>query len=226
MDKIGHLTTAASLGEFAYGLNRWTGLEREKAIWMGGGSALLYLTTIEVFDGFSKEWGASTGDIVGNTAGAAFFVAQQLAWDEQRFLLKFSFYPSTYAKYNPEKLGRNILQNSLKDYNAQTYWLSSNIRSFLGKESKFPGWINVALGYSGDGMLGAKSNPAVLDGESLPYYKRQSQYLLSLDVDLRRIKTRSDLLKLVFHCLGFVKLPFPALEYSSGGTFRFYYLYY
>ena len=50
------------------------------------------------------------------------------------------------------------MQQVLKDYNGQTYWLSANIWSF-NKESNFPRWLNVAFGYGADGMLYGENNP-------------------------------------------------------------------
>ena len=41
----------------------------------------------------------------------------------------------------------------LKDYNAQTYWFSANLKSFF-PEIKFTAWLNVAVGYGAEGMFG------------------------------------------------------------------------
>ena len=46
------------------------------------------------------------------------------------------------------------------------------------------------------------------------------QFYLSLDVDLRRIPTRSVLLKRVFYALSIFHLPAPALEYNAAQRFR------
>jgi hypothetical protein len=37
-----------------------------------------FLTIVEVFDGFSAEWGASTGDLIANATGTALYVSQEL----------------------------------------------------------------------------------------------------------------------------------------------------
>jgi hypothetical protein len=62
------------------------------------------LTAVEVLDGFSSEWGASSGDIIANASGTALFVSQELLWKEQRITPKFSFH-TTYAQYRPNVLG-------------------------------------------------------------------------------------------------------------------------
>ena len=38
---------------------------------------------------------------------------------------------------------------------------------------------------------------------------------LSLDIDLTRLEPRSGVLRTLFSTFGFVKIPFPALEYNS-----------
>jgi hypothetical protein len=230
VDKIGHATTAAYLGKFGYETYRWAGIERKKAIFFGGSAGFLYLTVVEILDGFSAEWGASPGDLIANTAGTALFIGQQLGWNEQRFHLKWSYhqteYPEIAREIGIDQLGKNDLESVLKDYNGHTYWLSGNIKSFLTKHSKFPGWLNVAVGYGGEGMIGANSNPTSYNGEPLPEYPRYRQYYLTLDVDLSRIKSKSHFLKFLLNGFNFVKIPFPTLEYNSEQGVVFHYLYF
>lgn len=219
MDKVGHMTTAYYIGRVGIGLMDWSGVERTKAIWYGGMLGSLYQSTIEILDGYSSEWGFSVGDYAANTVGSFLCVGQQLAWNDQRIVLKYSFMQSPYAKYRPNELGSNLQENILKDYNGQTYWLSVNVASFLSKDTRFPNWLNVALGYGAEGMTGGSSNPPYIDvnGHSLEF-DRYRQFYLSLDVDLTRIKTRSKLLKSVFYAVGFVKIPAPAMVFSKHGV--------
>jgi hypothetical protein len=215
MDKFAHSTASYYIGKVGYELLRSTGVERRKAIWFGGSTGFVYLGMVEILDGFSAQWGASMGDVAANAAGTAAFIGQQFAWDEQRILLKWSFHMTQYAQYNPEQLGTTFPQRMMKDYNGQTYWLSANIRSFLPKESRFPGWLNIALGYSADGLIGAKSNPSDINGVPIPVFTRTRQYFLAPDIDLTRIRTKSPFLKMVFNIFGVLKFPLPALEYNS-----------
>lgn len=216
MDKVGHVMTSYSVGRVGIGLMKWSGVERKKAIWYGGMLGSVFLTTVEMLDAYSTQWGFSIGDLTANTAGSLMVIAQELAWDEQRIVLKFSFQQSHYARYRPNVLGSNLQENLLKDYNGQTYWLSFNISSFMKKETKFPKWLNVAVGYGADGMIGARSNPAVFDasGNQLDF-QRFRQFYLSLDVDLTRIPTKSKILKTVFNTIGFIKFPAPAIEFNK-----------
>jgi hypothetical protein len=226
MDKLGHATAAYNIGKAGYELLRWPKVDKSKSVWFGGTIGFVYLTVVEIMDGFSEEWGASAGDLTANALGSALFIGQQLAWDKQRISLKWSYHESKYAQYRPDILGRNFPEKMLKDYNGQTFWLSVNVQSFLPDNSKFPKWLNVALGYSADGMLGGRTNPSVIDGVSLPSFNRERKYFLSLDLNLNCIETRSKTLKMIFKIAGVFKLPFPAIEYNSGNAWELHWLYF
>jgi hypothetical protein len=226
MDKIGHATTSAYFGKMGYEMYRWAGVNRKKAIWIGGSTGFIFLTVIEILDGFSEQWGASSGDLIANAAGTGLFISQQLLWNDQRFTLKWSYSPSEYAKYNPDQLGSTAMESMLKDYNGQTYWLSGNIKSFLPKTSKFPFWLNVSFGYGADGMLGANSNPSEIDGLAVPDFPRYRQYYLSLDVDMARIKTKSHFLRFLLNGFNFIKVPFPTVEFNKYDKVKFHWIYF
>ena len=217
MDKAGHMTTSYYVGRVGVGLLKWSGVDRKKAIWYGGMLGSVYQNTIEVLDGYSSEWGFSIGDFSANTAGSLLCVGEELAWNEQRIVLKYSFQQSEYAKYRPGELGNGLQENWLKDYNGQTYWLSVNPSSFMRKETKFPKWLNVAFGYGAEGMTGGSFNPPYIDANGNQiYFKRYRQYYLSLDVDLTRIKTKSKFVNTVFYSIGYLKIPAPSVEFSNG----------
>lgn len=223
MDKIGHATTAYYVGKLGIEVMDWTGIKHRNAVIFGGSLGSIFLTTIEIFDGYSKEWGFSKGDIVANTLGSVLVIGEELLWKEQRVSIKFSNTPSPYAQYRPKVLGSNFQERMMKDYNAQTYWMSVNIGSFLNEESRFPKWLNFAFGYGADGMLGGTINPEFdSNGSALPTFKRQRQYYLSADIELSKIKTKSPVLKALFKTVGFIKFPSPSLEINehSGVKFR------
>lgn len=219
MDKCGHATTAYSIGRVGINLMKWGGVERKKAIWYGGMVGSFYQLTIEVLDGFSSEWGFSVGDFSANTLGSVLVVGEELAWDEQRIVMKYSYQPSIYAPYRPNELGKDWTETWLKDYNGQTYWLSVNAASFMSKQSRFPKWLNFAVGYGAEGMTGAVSNPPYVDRNgNAVVFERYRQFYLSLDVDLTRIKTKSKLLHTVFNTIGFIKIPAPSVEFNKYGV--------
>jgi hypothetical protein len=218
MDKFGHTTTSYYIGMVGYSALRWSGVPEQKCIWYGGMSGLVYLTTVEVMDGFSEQWGASAGDLAANTLGTALFIGQQLAWHEQKFVLKWSFHGSPYAAYNPEQLGKTGPERMLKDYNGQTYWVSANLSSLGLRQKGFPKWLNLAAGYGAEGMTGPSSNPAEINGVPVPPGERYRQFYLSPDIDLTRIPVKSKTLKLILNTFGFIKIPMPAVEFSGKGV--------
>tara|TARA_B100000809_G_scaffold84309_2_gene82756 strand:+ start:13689 stop:14735 length:1047 start_codon:yes stop_codon:yes gene_type:complete len=220
MDKVGHGVTSYYVGMAGYHALKWSGVTKNKSILFGGSLGLFFLTSVEVYDGYSSDWGFSWGDVGLNTLGAGLFMGQQFLWDEQRVLLKYSYHKSNYADINPNLLGENLLQNTIKDYNGQTYWASANIASFLGSETKFPKWLNLAVGYGADGMIGAFDNPS--------YYltERERQYYLSFDIDLTRIKTKSKFVNTVLGAFGFLKFPMPTVEFNQKSGFKFHPIYF
>nr|WP_317172556.1 DUF2279 domain-containing protein [Flavobacterium muglaense] len=217
MDKVGHFYSSYQMGRFGSELLAWSGASKKKQLCYGAGLGFAFLTAVEVLDGYSSQWGASSGDIIANASGTALYVSQELLWNEQRIIPKFSFHSSHLAASRPAVLGSNLTEQILKDYNGQTYWLSVNLYSFA-KASKIPKWINLAIGYGADGMLtGNKENS---DVSLLPQTKRVRQFYLSFDVDLTKIETKSHFLKTVFSVFNTLKIPAPTIEYSVNEGFR------
>lgn len=225
MDKFGHATTAYFVGKYSHNIFKWSCMDSKKAIWLGGGTGWFFLTTVELFDGISKEWGFSWGDMAFNTMGAGLFIGQELLFKEQRILLKFSYHNTQYAQYMPNKLGSNFSERLLKDYNGQTYWLSMNIYDFT-KAGFIPKWLNLSLGYSAEGMLTGYGNPEYYNGKKLPHFDEYPQYFLSLDIDFFKIETKNKWLSACIKTLGFIKIPFPAIEYSKQHGIKGHWLYF
>lgn len=226
MDKAGHVVTSYTIGVVGIDLLKWSGVERKKAIWYGGVMGSVYQSTIEILDGFSTDWGFSVSDFSANTLGTALVIGQELLFDEQRFVLKYSFHQTTYPQYRINVLGSNLQEQLLKDYNGQTYWLSANIHSFLKEESRFPKWLNIAVGYGAEGMIGAEYNPPFnSNGDKNPTFDSYRKMYISLDADLSKINFKSPFLKTLFKTIGFIKIPAPAISFSEKGTdfFLFYF---
>jgi len=226
MDKAGHMVTAYYIGKVCIGAYRWAGMDNKKASWRGAGIGFIYQLTIEIFDGLSPQWGFSVADVATNLTGTGILLSQQLAWQEQRIILKYSFHNSDYRKYRPNLLGNQFPETALKDYNGQTYWLSMNLASLTGKKDFFPSWLNLAFGYGAEGMTGGSSNPTIVDGASIPEFRRYRQYYASLDIDVTKIKTSWPVLNGFFKVFGFIKIPAPTIEFNQGGKTKFYVLYF
>ena len=222
MDKLGHTFSSYQLGNVGANILNWSGVNKKQQLLYGATLGFAFLTTVEVFDGFSKEWGFSWGDMLANASGTGLYIGQELLWKEQRITLKYSFHQTKYAKLRPDALGDGFLEEVLKDYNGQTYWLSANIQSFF-KESCIPQWLNIAIGYGADGMLVGDNE--LVDNLGISH-NRKRQFYISLDVDLSRIKTNSRVLKSVLEVFNVIKVPFPALELDSNGKLKAHAIYF
>ena len=234
MDKVGHMYAAYVESRGSMELWRWTGIDRKKRIWIGGMSGAFYQTVIETLDGFSEQWGWSWGDFTANILGSGILVAQELAWDEQRIKLKFSFHLKNYSdpelQHRTEYLfGTGSAERYLKDYNGQTYWASANIKSFFPK-SKLPSWLGISVGYGAEGLFGARENydedengNVIFDRRDIP---RRRQWYLAPDIDLSKIKTKSKAVNFIFTFLSAFKFPMPSLEFNPHGKTKLYLLYF
>ncbi|KDN54942.1 hypothetical protein FEM21_19470 [Flavobacterium seoulense] len=223
MDKAGHIYSSYHLGRLGSEMLQWSGASSKQQLIYGAGLGFAFLTAVEVLDGFSSEWGASTGDVIANATGTALYVSQELLWKEQRITPKFSFHTTQFAKYRPEVLGSSFSEQILKDYNGQTYWLSANLKSFF-KDSKIPKILNIAIGYGADGMIDSRGeNTTFLAHEN---WQRSRQFYLSLDLDLTKIETKSHFLKTFFSVFSVLKIPAPTLEYTANEGFRTHLLYF
>lgn len=247
MDKVGHLVTAYNMAHYSYNGLRWTGTRHNKSIWLAMGVGQLLQTTIEVMDGFSVKWGFSWYDVGFNTLGVGAFAAQEWAWHEQRvhFKLSNSFpsYPSllvsgldgttTVRQRAADLYGTTFGEQLIKDYNGMTLWASANIAAFVPESQRprwIPPWLNVAVGYGAENMLGGFTNEWTNDANqsfTLPnhLYPRHRQLYLSLDVDTSRIPVRRRWAKTLLSAINWIKVPAPALEYNTLGEWRVHPLY-
>lgn len=248
MDKLGHAVTAYNESVLSFYGARWTGLSRSRSAALGAGVGMLLQGTIEVMDGFSEKWGFSWADVGFNTLGVGLFAGQELAWQDQRILLKLSNtrpaypdFPVPAADGGPpmslrqraeELYGSSYAEAFIKDYNGMGLWASFNLASFSGqhKPKWLPRWLNLAVGYGAENMFSGFDNSWTdengasysLDAEAFPRYR---QFYLSLDADLRRIPTNKRGLRLLLGALNWIKIPSPTLEVNTNGGVRFHPVY-
>ncbi len=217
VDKIGHFYSAFHISAASYHGLKWAGLEHKKSVIWGALVSTIVLTPIEIFDGFSAQYGASYGDLIANTTGGLFFAGQQLLWNEIRIHPKFSFNRSAYASLRPEILGQGLKEEILKDYNAQTYWLSFDMSKF---NSFFPKWLNLGLGYGAKEMIFANDRQNQNSG-----FEPQRQFYVGLDIDISNFESKSRVVNTLIYIINLVRIPAPALEFSDG-NFRFHSFHY
>lgn len=207
MDKFGHGFSGYLLSQKAGDLYRWSGVKKSYP-WIGVGIGMSYLGALEFMDAYSQGWGFSTYDVLANFSGGALYLSQELIFKEQLVLPKFSFFPSKYAAYRPDVLGKNFPEQLLKDYNGQTYWFSFPIGGFAPSVKKM-NWLCLSLGYSVDQKL-------VGDQDAYLDFRAARQFLVSLDIDLTRLPIKNSTLKKVLAQLNMIKIPFSALMIQQG----------
>ena len=129
---------------------------------------------------------------------------------------KYSWNKTKYPDYRPEVLGSTIPQQMLKDYNGQSYWLSINMPKGWFSDST-NNWLCFSLGYSIDGFTGGKQNyfdPTLLNP---PTFDRVGEFYLSLDIDFTKFNIKSKLLKNFLKVFNVIKIPCPAIGFTSNG---------
>ncbi len=215
VDKLGHFYSAFYLSYASSKSIKSCNVSGMKSDAWGSAIGFLMLLPIEIFDGYSADYGASTGDLAANAIGSGFYLGQSALWNEVRIQPKFSFRRTSFPPLrNDNVLGNGHISEIFKDYNGQTYWLSFDMDKFI----RFPKWLNLALGYGADGMVYARETNNTEAG-----YSSFSQYYLGIDFDFTHVKTHSKALNAVLFVASIIKLPAPAIEFSKEGTtFRFF----
>ncbi|MBO7113968.1 MAG: DUF2279 domain-containing protein [Bacteroidaceae bacterium] len=259
MDKAGHANSCYNLGIVGYEALRLAGWDEKHSIIYGGTLGLAIMSVVEVFDGLSADWGFSWGDMTANLFGTGLFMAQQALWHEQRIALKYSYHNSGCPKYNVSNpltmerdfiMGEDWLDRIYEDYSGITVWMAFDIKSLLmKKDSRFPSWLGLAIGYGAEGMTGEYNNfkPAGHVGDDgnwgrgweydpenyphdlkyMPNDARHRQFFIAPDIDISRIPCRNKTLKHVLRVLSAIKIPTPTLEYQTGGVgFQWHWLYF
>ncbi len=221
VDKVGHFWGAFHQSRLAVGALQWVDVPTKKAVIWGSLAGVILQTPIEILDGYAVDYGASTGDLVANALGSAAVLTQYLAWSELRIQPKYSFHSTRFARERPAVLGSDLPEQMLKDYNGQTYWLAVEVAAFLPTTTRFPTWLNVAMGYGTEEMV--YNDP---DTNQQAGFRAYRQFYLAPDLNLSALKTRSKFLKTAFFILDMVHLPLPALAYNSRQKFKFHALYF
>ncbi len=224
MDKFGHAYIAYWESYYAYKALRWAGLDKRRALIWGGPAGFVFQAPIEIFDGLYEGWGFSWWDMAANAFGSILFTAQQAILNEQAVLMKFSYSPSKYPEYH-HILGESQLESFFLDYNAHTYWISANIKQITANQV-CPPWLNIAFGYSANGMIFEFENPSYYRGEPFPQFERYRQFFISLDIDFSRIDSKKPWMRTILQALNMIKIPFPAIEYNQVDGIKFRPLYF
>lgn len=226
MDKVGHFYATFHTARIIMHALKNRGLALGQATNIGSLCSFLMLTPIEFFDGYAAQYGASLGDAFANASGAMFFWWQLRIYKRVVCMPKYSFHPTQYAAMRPNVLGNGIWQSFLKDYNGQTYWFNIPANRLLPTAYRFaPAWLNVAVGYSADGMAYGRTEQNLANG-----LQPAREYLFSLNISLRNTSLfrkyghTTTVRAIVFWFEGY-QLPFPCIQLGQNG-FIFHPLYF
>lgn len=215
VDKLGHFYVSYLESNVGYSILKKFNFSEKKALYFGGFQGLILETPIEFLDAYYQGWGFSVSDLVANTLGSVFFIMQQKIFNEQIIKPKLSFSKSIYASEANGLLGKkSLISQFVYDYNGYTYWFSFSPKKIF-KFKKVPKWLNLAIGYGANGMLGEFENKSMYKGEEIPSFKRYRQFYLSLDIDFSKIRTKSKFVNKIFDGLSYIKIPLPTLELSN-----------
>lgn len=215
MDKVAHFFWTFQVSALATRLMLWTTLDDERAARAGAILGLVFVSGIEIADGFSQAYGASVYDIIANALGAAAFLGQRVLWKKIMVWPKFSFHPTFFAPLRPEMLGNGFLEEVLKDYNGQTFWYSFRIPRL-----PLPPWLTLAVGVGGEGMVFGR----MAENEAMNFHPHR-KYFLSVDINLNHLQPSSRLLQALLYIPNIIKFPAPTLEISAQGI-RFHPIYF
>jgi hypothetical protein len=215
LDKLAHFFWTFQVSAIASRLLVWAQLDNRKAAVGGAIMGFLFVSCVEIPDGFSQDYGASVFDLLANALGCIAFIVQGLLLRKILVWPKFSFHQTVFAPLRPTMLGDGLLEEILKDYNGQTFWYSVGVPMV-----PLPRWVTIAVGVGADGMIYGR------DHENLAAnFSPTRRYFLSLDLNLSHIKTSSRALNSVLYIFNIIKVPAPAIEISQAGI-RFHALYF
>ncbi|MBK9727442.1 MAG: DUF2279 domain-containing protein [Saprospiraceae bacterium] len=244
LDKVAHSYNSYIQASNSFDGARWCGYSEKNALVWAGTISFLFQSTLEFMDGLSPDYGFSWADMSFNLLGSGMFAGQQLLWHDQKLKLKISAFPKSYPTQQiigdlgtqisikdrvKDLYGENYFSQFLKDYNAQTFWLSFNPRLLYPKlTSKWPLFLNLAIGYGSDGLYGGFKNEWITNGERFQLHSisRVHQYYLSLDLDLKKIRTKYNWLNTALGILNIIKIPAPTIEFNSRGHIKGHWLFF
>lgn len=211
-DKLGHALGGYHLTRISSGLLRSACVGRRKAVWWGAAYAAAFQLQIEVWDGMQAKYGFSPPDLLFNTAGAAFAVAQHESPKLRLVKPTISYSPTEALRRAPQ--GSEL--RPTVDYSGQTYWASFDVDSLLPPASRrwWPGVVRFSVG---------RSITDWVDPATQRTQKASSLLVLSLDLDVEKLPGQNPVWREVKHQLSYYHFPSPAIVIGPGGGAKAWY---
>jgi hypothetical protein len=199
-DKFGHMLGGYHLTRIGYAGLRAACVSKTKSLVAAGIYAALFQLQIEVFDARFVKYGFSYPDVIANTTGQAFAIAQELKPGLKAIKPTFS-YRKTRALKN--RVVNSELRPSI-DYEGQTYWFSADVNRMLPDEAKpyWPSFVRLSVGHSITDWI----------NEQGASYRARRKLLVSLDLDPEKLPGNAPIWRSIKHTLSYYRFPAPALQ--------------
>jgi hypothetical protein len=157
--------------------------------------------SIEVGDGYSKDFGFSPTDLLANCAGLGYGFMQEKVPYMRNFKFKMSYYPTSFYTENHYK-GWSLTS----DYRGHIYWLSFDVHNMLPKSARryWPPFLNIAAGYGIDKETPRTEQPT------------NRQFVIGFDWNLSPIPTKSKGMYAAKELLNNFHFPAPGISMVQG----------
>jgi hypothetical protein len=201
-DKFGHMLGGYHLARIGNALLRDACASRSHALWWSAAYASVFQLQIEIWDGRYEKYGFSYPDLLANTLGMAWSVAQEK--NPRLRAVKPTLY---YARSRAMRNAKNIpgeLRPSL-DYSGQTYWVSADVNALLPESAKpyWPAFLRISAGHSITDWIDARTGASM---------RARRKILLTIDFDPEKLPGNNPLWKTFKRNLSYLHLPSPALQ--------------
>jgi len=208
-DKFGHFLGGYQLTRIGAAVLENACMSPARAIALSAIYATLFQLQIEVWDARFEKYGFSYPDLLANTAGMAYAVAQHKYPSLRRVKPTISY--SRSAAMRARDAGRlpdSEIRQSL-DYSGQTYWFSAEVDPFLPAAARpyWPDVVRFSIGHSITDWIDPQT------GQS---FRARRKILLSLDFDASKLPGDHPVWRTVKNTLSYIRLPAPALQIAPG----------
>lgn len=204
-DKLGHLFGGYHLTRIGAAVLDDACISPNKAIALSAIYATLFQLQIELWDARFEKYGFSYPDLLANTAGMAYAVAQHKYPILQRIKPTISYSRSAAMRARDAgRLPNSEIRQSL-DYSGQTYWVSAEVDPFLPPDARryWPDAVRFSVGHSITDWI---------DPQTGASFRAKRKILLSLDLDASKLPGNHPAWRKVKNTLSYIRLPAPALQ--------------
>lgn len=202
MDKFGHAWGGYHLSRIGSELLGGACVSRTKAVWWSAAYAAAFQLQIELWDGKQAAYGFSPFDLVANTAGASYAVAQQYVPALRSIKPTISYSRTLASKRYGRAQGSQLRPTT--DYSGQTYWLSVDMDEMLPDAAArwWPGFLRASVGHSITDYVDPNTGRGLWG---------RREFVLTLDVDPEKLPGQNHLWRRAKHELSYYHFPAPAL---------------